>query len=82
MVTCLLRNAESFAVQGLMMVSEGEMYCLTLYIQEDVSKKMKRNKLKRKRRVSDIPILSHSGLEHLAMVLHALHVLAERLPIG
>lgn len=28
--TCLLRSAESFAVQGLMMVSDGEMYCLEL----------------------------------------------------
>jgi hypothetical protein len=30
METCLLRSAESFAVQGLMMVSDGEMYCLEL----------------------------------------------------
>ena len=25
--TCLLRSAESFAVQGLMMLSEGDTYC-------------------------------------------------------
>jgi hypothetical protein len=31
LVTCLLRSAESFAVQGLMIVSEGEMYCFVLY---------------------------------------------------
>lgn len=36
--TCLLRSAESFAVQGLMMVSDGEMYCLELRRQDGVSK--------------------------------------------
>lgn len=79
-MTCLLRSAESFAVQGLMMVSEGDTYCLTLY--KKMLAKDGRRIVKRQRRVGDIRLLSNSGLEHLAMVLHALDVLAERLAIG
>lgn len=35
-----------------------------------------------KQQISDIRLLSNPGLQHLAMVLHALDVLSERLSIG
>lgn len=45
--TCLLRKTDSFAVHGLMMLSEGEMYCLDLRSRVSCASAMEENGEKR-----------------------------------
>ena len=76
LLACLLRKALILAVQGLIMLSEGETYCLALLTANvntlPLSLRGIRAGLEEERHVR---LSSHLGLKDLAMVFHALDVL-------
>lgn len=67
--TCLLRKAFNLAVQGLVMLSEGEMYCWALGGEDMLGWEARKG-------LGLVGVLGvfHLGLQHLAMVLQALDV--------
>lgn len=73
--TCLLRKALSFAVQGLMMLSDGETYCFAL-VGRGHGQRMRLYGQCASSGPRDLPPQLHLGLQDLTMVLHAHDVLA------
>lgn len=87
LLACLLRRALILAVQGLMMLSEGEMYLLFLLqvltvVVHDGDSQWGACRIDCGEGLHVRIFLGHLGLEDLAMVFHALDVLAKDLLVG